>query len=163
MQYRSQNRKRFIDFCLLFSACFILLASCPSSAADKTALKDDIRQAIRKELMNSVSGEVEITGFRVLKGTEFLSGKGEYKIDKVAMNGYNGQNRINFLVNLSDGKSDTQKIIAEVSFDVLTDVFVATKLLSRGTLLSAADFYIVKQKVRDCLPVLFRTKRISKG
>jgi flagella basal body P-ring formation protein FlgA len=109
-------------------------------------LMGNIKQAIVKELRNAISEDVEITGLRVLEGMDALENLEGYKINTVAMNGYAGRNKVNFMVDLRDKRMGRKNIIVEASYDVLVDVFISSRPLTKGTVLTADDFYAVKQK-----------------
>ncbi|MBI5212804.1 MAG: flagellar basal body P-ring formation protein FlgA, partial [Nitrospirae bacterium] len=70
---------------------------------------------------------------------------GDYTVKDAVMNGYNGKNKIVYLVALEDKKA-VRSVVVEASYDMIVDVFVAARPLSGGTVLSGDDFYAVKQK-----------------
>jgi flagella basal body P-ring formation protein FlgA len=123
--------------CLLFAGIVL---------AGQQDLMGNIKQAIVKELRNAISEDVEITGLRVLEGMDALENLEGYKINTVAMNGYAGRNKVNFMVDLRDKRMSRKNIIVEASYDVLVDVFISSRPLTKGTVLTADDFYAVKQK-----------------
>ncbi|MDI6729414.1 MAG: flagellar basal body P-ring formation chaperone FlgA [Thermodesulfovibrionales bacterium] len=140
------DRKKIIFYLLVLSAYCLLLTGI-SESAEKENLMSDINRMILRELKNSVSEDVEITGLRVLEGMDALENLEGYKINAVAMNGYAGRNKVNFMVDLRDKKRMSRKnIIVEASYDVLVDVFISSRPLTKGTVLTADDFYAVKQK-----------------
>ncbi|BCB96430.1 hypothetical protein JZK55_13520 [Dissulfurispira thermophila] len=106
----------------------------------------NIKQAIVKELRNTISEDIEITGLRVLEGKDALENLEGYKISAVVMNGYVGRNNVNFIVGLIDKRLNRKNIAVDVSYDVLNEVFITFRSLSKGTILSADDFYAIKQK-----------------
>ncbi len=144
-QWAIGDRKKIIFYLLVVSAYCLLLIGI-SEAAEKENLMSDINRMILKELKNSVSEDVEITGLRVLEGMDALENLEGYKINTVVMNGYAGRNKMNFMVGLRDKGMSRKNIIVEASYDVLVDVFISSRPLTKGTVLTADDFYTVKQK-----------------
>ncbi|WP_333655368.1 flagellar basal body P-ring formation chaperone FlgA [Dissulfurispira sp.] len=128
----------------ILAAGYWLLATLAIAAQQD--LMDNIKRAIVKELRNAISEDVEITGLRVLEGMDALENLEGYKINTVAMNGYAGRNKVNFMVDLRDKRMSRKNIIVEASYDVLVDVFISSRPLTKGTVLTADDFYAVKQK-----------------
>lgn len=144
-QWAIGDRKKIIFYLLVFSACCLLLTGI-SESAEKENLMSDINRMILKELKNSVSEDVEITGLRVVEGMDALDGLEGYKVSTVVMNGYAGRNKINFTVGLRDKRMGRKNIIVEASYDVLVDVFITSRPLTKGTALTPEDFYAVRQK-----------------
>ncbi len=130
---------------LLIACCFFSFAG-TSGAAEKGSLMSDIRQSVLKELMSSVSESVELNGLRVIKGADVIRNEVEYELKTVAMNGYNGGNKAAFSVSLSDRKLGTREVIVEASYDILVDVFITSRPLAGGTVLTGDEFYTMKQK-----------------
>ncbi|MBF0558735.1 MAG: flagellar basal body P-ring formation protein FlgA [Nitrospirae bacterium] len=114
--------------------------------AQPKQLTDTVKRAVLAELVRSVSENVELNGIKFLKGLETLDDNCNYSITSIAMDGYNGPNKIVYLVSLGDEHKTVRKLHVEASFDVLTSVYVAAKPLSGGTVVSGDDFYSVKQK-----------------
>jgi flagella basal body P-ring formation protein FlgA len=117
-----------------------------SAIAGQQDLMGNIKQAIVKELKNAISEDIEITGLRVLEGMDALESLEGYKINTVAMNGYAGRNKVNFMVDLRDKRMGRKNIVIEASYDALVDVFISARPLTKGTVLTSDDFYAVKQK-----------------
>lgn len=128
----------------ILAICYWLLAT--SAVAGQQDLMGNIKQAIVKELRNVISEDVEVTGLRVLEGMDALENLEGYRINTVAMNGYAGRNKVNFMVGLIDKRMSRKNIIVEASYDVLVDVFISSRPLTKGTVITADDFYAVKQK-----------------
>lgn len=123
--------------CLLFAGIAL---------AGQENLMDNIRQAIVKELKNAISEDIEVTGLRVANGTDDLDAMEDYKVNTVLMKGYAGRNKVNFMVGLRDKRMNGKSITVEASYDFLVDVFITSRPLTKGTVLTADDFYAVKQK-----------------
>lgn len=140
------DRKKIMYYLLVFLGAYCLVITGISESAGKENLISDINRMILKELKNSVSEDVEITGLRVLEGRDVLESLEGYKINTVAMTGYAGRNKVNFMVDLRDKRMNRKNIIVEASYDVLVDVFITSRPLTKGTVLTADDFYAVKQK-----------------
>jgi flagella basal body P-ring formation protein FlgA len=128
---------------LLVTGYWLLATSAIAAQQD---LMDNIKQAIFKELKNSISQDVEINGLRIIGGIGTLSSAEGYTVMTLAMNGYSGRNRVNFMITLKDKKMNTRNIIVEASYDVLVDVFVTSRPIVKGANLTPDDFYAVKQK-----------------
>jgi flagella basal body P-ring formation protein FlgA len=144
-QWTIGNRKKIMCYLLALTVCCLLLAPFAESI-EKRGLILDIERAVLKELKSSVSEDVEITGLRVIEGMDALENLEGYKINTVAMNGYAGRNKVNFMIDLRDKRMSRKNIIVEASYDVLVDVFISSRPLTKGTVLTADDFYAVKQK-----------------
>jgi flagella basal body P-ring formation protein FlgA len=148
-EVRSQRLKKFVTHCsllvtiLLLTSYFLLPASV---AAGQGNLMDNIKHAIVKELRNTISEDIEVTELRVVNGTDDRDALKGYTVNMVLMNGYAGRNKVNFMVDLRDKRMGRKNIIVEASYDVLVDVFISSRPLTKGTVLTTDDFYAVKQK-----------------
>jgi flagella basal body P-ring formation protein FlgA len=129
---------------VLLATGYWLLAT--SAIAGQQDLMENIKRAIVKELRNTISDDIEIAGLRVVEGMDALENLEGYKVNTVAMNGYAGRNKVNFMVDLRDKKMGRKNIIVEASYDVLVDVFITSRPLTKGTVLTSDNFYAVKQK-----------------
>lgn len=155
---RGALKKLVTRYSLLVICCsllsFWLLAT--SAIAGQQGLMNNIRQAIVKELGNTVSGEVEIDRMRIIRGSGNLQNIEDYQVVSVVMNGYSGRNRAVFLVhltnrllnrNLSPKSAIRERTISvEVSYDLLVDAFVTARPITRGETLRDNDFYAVRQR-----------------
>src|SRR5271169_6481357 len=115
-------------------------------AADRTQIMETIKQAVLAELVRSVSENVELDGIRILKGFDTLDEDKSYTVGGIVMDGYNGRNKIVYLVSLYDDKQAVCKVRVEAAYDVLTDIFIAAKPLSSSAIITEDDVYAVKQK-----------------
>jgi flagella basal body P-ring formation protein FlgA len=131
-------------YCLLLTAYCLLFAGIASAA--KGDFMDTVKQAVLKELKSSISEDVELYGLRIIKGMDAVDKLNYYTVSEVVMTGYNGRNRVNFMVYLMDKKKEKERIIVEASYDVLMDVFITARPLAKGETLTDEDFYVVKQK-----------------
>ncbi len=129
-------------FCLLLT--FFLPAVV--LAAARPQVMDTIKQAVMTELVRTVSANVELDGIRILKGLDTLDEDKSYTVRNIAMDGYNGRNKIVYLVSLYDDRQMVFKVRVEAAYDVLTDIFVAAKPISSNTIITEEDVYTVKQK-----------------
>lgn len=141
---RSEVRSQKCSGKKIIIPLFCLLLFANIALANQENLIGNIKQIILKELKKSVSEDVEIVGLRI-NGIDTLSE--DYKISTVIMNGYIGRNNVNFIVSLVNNKMEKKNVAVDVSYDVLKDVFVAFRSLSKGTVLGADDFYVIKQRV----------------
>ena len=144
-QWAIGDRKKIICYLLVLSAYCLLLTGI-SESAEKENLMSDINRMILKELKSSISENVEIAELRVVRGADSLDELTGYAVNKIVMDGYAGRNRINFRVGLRDRRMGTRNIIVETSYNVLVDVFIASRPLVKGAVLTPEDFYSVKQK-----------------
>ncbi|MGD0281734.1 MAG: flagellar basal body P-ring formation chaperone FlgA [Dissulfurispiraceae bacterium] len=135
---------------LTFSLLLLALCLCflvPSVAlADRQQLTVIIKKAVLAELVRSVSENVELSGIRCLKGFEALDNGKNYTVGSISMDGYNGPNRIVYLTSLYDDEKTVYKVLVEASYDILTSIFVASRPLVNGTIITRGDVYSVKQK-----------------
>lgn len=134
---------QFLFCCLLLVAC---LFGGRGEAGTRTALMEEIRQAVAAELKKSLSGEVELERMRVTRGSEGLGTSEEYRIDGVTMNGYVGRNKVALTVALTDTKGGTRNVSVEALYDSMVDILISSKPLAAGSLLSEGDFIAVRQK-----------------
>ena len=128
----------------LFTVHGSLITVSTAAAAENEPLMDQIRQAASKDLMNSISENIEIKGLRIVRGAELINSNFSYKIDTLIMDGYSGRNKVNYIVKLSD--KNTKNLVVEVSFDMLTDVFITARAMNKGTVLTTEDFFTAKHK-----------------
>jgi len=141
---------RFGFWLLSFSFFLLLTAYCllftGIALAAQQDLMDNIRQAIEKELGNTVSGEIEIDRMRIARESGNLENLKNYRVVSVAMNSYSGRNRAVFLVHLSDRFNVKRTILVEASYSALVEVFITARPIARGKTLTESDFYAVKQR-----------------
>lgn len=116
------------------------------AGADGGGVMPVLEEALRTELVQTVSPDVELMGVRIVKGGESLSPEARYSVTGLSMTGYSGSNRPLFLVSLMNRKRETAAVTVEASFDILREAFVPSRRLSAGTVLTEGDFYAVKQK-----------------
>jgi len=148
------NRKTSVLLSFVFIFCCLLAFTCSpvvSVAAQNGPLMDQLRQAASKDLRGSISEDIEIKGLRIVKGAESISNSSEYKINSMVMDGYSGRNKVNYIVKLSDkkpadNKPDMKSLVIEASFDMLTEVFITTRAMNKGTVLTTEDFFTAKHK-----------------
>ncbi len=140
-----KKRSNKILLCLLLFTVYCSLFTVSSEAVLSGHLMDKVRQAVLKDLMNSFSENVELTGIRIMKGMDIIGSEGDYMVKGVAMNGYTGKNKIVYLVALADKKA-VHDVVVEASYDMIVDVFITSRPLAGGTVLTGKDFYTVKQK-----------------
>lgn len=165
------NRKTSVFRSAIFFACCLLAFTCnpgASVAAENGPLMDQLRQAASRDLMNSISESIEIRGLRIVKGAESLSSSSEYKLNGLVMDGYSGRNKVNYIAKLSDMKSADKKpemksVVVEVSFDMLTEVFITTRAMNKGTILTAEDFFTAKHKGSKLLAGTIMEKKDFEG
>lgn len=140
----------------------ITLALLSAAAAGAFAATADIMPAIeeslRNELIQTVSPDVELLGLRIVRGGETLAPDAQYSVTGLAMTGYSGRNRMHFLVSLMNKKLETAAVTVEVSFDILKEAFVPSRRLAAGTVVTADDYYSVKQR-SSRLPAAAVTER----
>lgn len=146
----SKRTNKAVAFHLaIFAACCLLvLICCPgvSVSAENEPLMDQIRQAALKDLKGSVSENIEITGVRIVKGMKLDGSNSEYKINSLTMDGYSGRNKVNYIVKLSDKNRDVMSLVVDISFDKLADVFITTRAMTKGAVLTTDDFFTARQK-----------------
>src|SRR5271157_5156410 len=89
-----------IAYCLLF----VFVSPAVIFAAERPQVMDTIRHAVLAELVRSVSSNVALDGIRILKGFDTLDEDKSYTVGSMVMDGYNGRNKIVYLVYLYDDK-----------------------------------------------------------
>ncbi|MCL4458267.1 MAG: flagellar basal body P-ring formation chaperone FlgA [Nitrospirae bacterium] len=140
---------KHINYVLSAVGCLLLLTAIlivtTAGAVPKGHLLDKVKQAVLKDLVNSFSENVELTGIRIVKGMDIIGSEGDYTVKDAAMNGYNGKNRVFYSVSLADKKA-VHNVVVEASYDIIVDVFIASRPLAVGAVLTGDDFYTVKQK-----------------
>jgi len=128
---------------LLLSAYFLLPAVV---YAQPKQLTETIKKAVLAELVRSVSKDVELNGIRILKGLETLDNNKTYTVTKLAMDDYNGPDKIVYLVSICDDHKVVSTLLVGVSYDILDSVYVAARPLPGGAIVAKGDIYAVKQK-----------------
>jgi flagella basal body P-ring formation protein FlgA len=124
---------------------------------------DDVKQAVLKQLTNTVSENIELNGIRIVKGADIVRNNANYAVKSLNMSGYNGRNKAIFSVTLYDEKMATRDITVEAAYDIMLDVLVTSKALAIGSALSEDDFYVVKQKSSKLPPGAVSQKRDIEG
>jgi flagella basal body P-ring formation protein FlgA len=145
------QRDSFTLCSMRYALCAMLFASffsfAPSVAlADRQHLMDTIKKAVLAELVNSVSENAELSGIKFLKGFNALDDAATYIVSSIVKDGYNGRNKIVYRATLCDDEKIVRTVLVEASYEVLSDVLVAAKPLSSGTVITGDDVYAVKQK-----------------
>ncbi len=139
-------------FCLLPLALSLFLLSSSAFAVDREQLMDTIKKAVLSELVRSVSENAELGGIRIVKGLDTLDNDATYTVKSLSEDGYNGRNKIVYRAALCDDRKIVHTVVVEAAYDVLTDVFVATKPLASGSIVTRGDVYAIKQR-NSRLPV----------
>ncbi|MFZ5996143.1 MAG: flagellar basal body P-ring formation chaperone FlgA [Nitrospirota bacterium] len=142
--YKETRRGQGWILGMIFPVMLFLLASV-SRADEKSALLGEIETILHEKLSHLISDEVELTGLRIIRGGEIIHREGPSVIKSAVMNGYNGRNKAVFLITVSNEEKDSSLLI-ETAYDVPVDVFVTSRPLMSGTILTENDFYTVKQK-----------------
>jgi flagella basal body P-ring formation protein FlgA len=107
---------------------------------------DSIRQAVLRELAETVSSSVELDDLRILKGEESIRSAEEYTVSGVEMKTYSGRNKVTLSLGLTNRKKEAKSLVVEAVYDVLVDVYVTSKALKAGSLLGESDYHALKQK-----------------
>ncbi len=117
--------------------------------AGNDLLFDQIHRAVKENLTSSISVKAELEELRIVKGAEYLGdASGRMTIQNIYMDGYSGRNKVIYAIYLRDNASTrTANVIAEASYDVFEDVYVTSRSLSRGEVLTEDDYYAVRQKL----------------
>ncbi len=130
---------------LLFALCIMLFVPAVVQA-DRQHLMDTIKEAVRSELVRSVSKNVELGGIRIVKGLDALDDNATYTVAGIAADGYNGRNKIVYRATLCDDSKIVHTVVVEAAYDVLTDVYISARPLTSGSIITGDDIYAVKQK-----------------
>src|SRR5208337_2732258 len=154
INYIMTGRKHFsfigsASYLLTVVFCLVLTAFCLMPAvvqADREHLLETIKKAVISELVRSVSRNVELGGIRIVKGLDTLDDNANYTVGSIEADGYNGRNKIVYRAALCDDRKMVRTVLVEAAYDVLTDVFITTKPLASGSIITEHDVYAVKQK-----------------
>ena len=154
INYIMTGRKHFsfigsASYLLTVVFCLVLTAFCLMPAvvqADREHLLETIKKAFISELVRSVSRNVELGGIRIVKGLDTLDDDANYTVGSIEADGYNGRNKIVYRAALCDDRKMVRTVLVEAAYDVLTDVFITTKPLASGSIITEHDVYAVKQK-----------------
>ncbi|HSW63254.1 MAG TPA: flagellar basal body P-ring formation chaperone FlgA [Dissulfurispiraceae bacterium] len=136
----------------VFLAAMLLWGVFAAGTAMAAPLADILRSRLSQEVHTEVSGDVEVLDIRVLQGGELLSADGNYRIGSVALDGYNGANRLNYRIELLETNKRSRSVLVEVVYESLVDVFITARALPKGAALSESDFYSVRHRASR-LPV----------
>jgi flagella basal body P-ring formation protein FlgA len=128
--------------------CIALLIAVAANQAIAQSALNRIQTAVKEDLAKSISDRAVLEEVKIVKGAEYL-GAGSYDltISNLRMEGYSGRNTVLYEIYLRDRNSRTVNVTAEVSYDMLADVFVTARPLAKGDVISKADYYTVKQKL----------------
>jgi flagella basal body P-ring formation protein FlgA len=133
---------------ITFALCVIMLVMIVSAPAAADIVLDRIQTAIKEDLARSVSERAVLEQLKIVKGAEYLSAaSSNWTILNLSMDGYSGRNKVVYAVNLRDSMLVTVNVMVEASYDMLTDVFVTSRPLTRGDVINHGDYYTVRQKL----------------
>ncbi len=128
----------------------ILTLSIPVFCGQAVAAEPDINPVLTgmlvKEISKTIGDNPEIVSIRILKGYDFNNSAGKVEFKSVGPMVFAGKNRFTTTVNLKDKSSIASESTIEVVYDVLVNVYVASKYIQRGSTITDDDFYSVKQK-----------------
>ena len=121
---------------------------CTGAWAGSDALFDKVQRAVKENLAATISDKAELEELRIVRGAEYFGGAhGEMTVQNLYMDGYSGRNKAIYAVYLKDSSSNTVNVVVEASYDVFSDVYVTSRAMSRGEVLSKDDYYTVRQKL----------------
>jgi flagella basal body P-ring formation protein FlgA len=150
--------------CIMMIFCFSLLFTAVYSHAAVDSAFDKIQAAVKEDMAKSVSEKAVLEELRIVKGAEYLGpGSGDMAITNLYMNGYSGRNKVLYAVYLRDGRLNTVNVVVEASYDMLADVYVTARPLSRGDVISGGDYYAVRQKLAKLPPGAITSKKDIEG
>ncbi|TAN44297.1 MAG: flagellar basal body P-ring formation protein FlgA [Nitrospirae bacterium] len=108
-------------------------------------LFSEVRTMIQNDLSRSLSPDVEVNGIRVVRGADSV--KSNMTLVSARMSGYSGRNKVNYDVKVKDGAGIGYGIIVEASYDLMVDVFVSARALTKGSYLTPDGIFSLKQRL----------------
>jgi flagella basal body P-ring formation protein FlgA len=142
-------RQRNIFYCMWLVLIMVCVLITTSGAAQ--SLADAIRDRLAVELKKSIPGDVELQEISFLNAPSLPPLHG-FVITDVVQSGYSGKNRVTYLVTVKHPAGRSFSLLAEVSYDVLVDVFVTSRTLLKGDQITENDYYRVRQKSSRIAP-----------
>jgi len=134
----------------LISAILVCMMAVTADAAPPLA--DAIRDRLSLELKKSIPGDVELLEVHFQNAMELPPALEGSVITDAVQSGYSGKNRITYLVTLKNPAGRSFSLLAEVSYDVLVDIFVTSRSLLKGDQINADDYYRVRQRSSRLAP-----------
>lgn len=115
-------------------------------------LADAIRDRLSLELKKSVPGDVELLEVHFQNVMELPPSLEGSVVTDAVQSGYSGRNRITYLVTIRNPAGRSFSLLAEVTYDVLVDIFVTSRSLLKGDQINPDDYYRVRQRSSRLAP-----------
>ncbi|MCE5311900.1 MAG: flagellar basal body P-ring formation chaperone FlgA [Nitrospiraceae bacterium] len=144
MKHASIKRFPLMMFCVM-AVCSVMLF-CRTALAAEAEIDPALGSLLVKEISKSIGENPEIVSVRIVKGYDFNNSPGKVEFRSVTPMVYAGKSRFTTTVYIKDKKGISAESVIEVVYDVLVDVYVASKYIQRGNTVADEDFYAVKQK-----------------
>ncbi len=98
------------------------------------------------------TGDVELLEVHFQNAVELPPSLEGSVVTDAVQSGYSGKNRITYLVTLRNPAGRSFSLLAEVTYDVLVDIFVTSRSLLKGDQITADDYYRVRQRSSRLAP-----------
>ena len=133
---------------LIALSMFLAVLLLSSAAIAGNSALDMIQNAVRADLIKTVSEKTELEELKIIKGAEYLGPNSDnLVIQNLYMDGYSGRNRVIYAVYLKDRNARTLGVVVEASYDILQDVYVTARPIAKGEIIGVGDYYAVRQKL----------------
>lgn len=140
---KAVNRYALYLLCVLAFSSLIL---CGRAVAAESDIDPALGSMLAKEISKTIGDNPEIVSIRIVKGYDFNNSTGKVEFKSVAPMVFAGKNRFTTTVGLKERNGAPAESVIEVVYDVLVNVYVASKYIQRGSTITDDDFYTVKQK-----------------
>jgi flagella basal body P-ring formation protein FlgA len=140
-------RKSTISSVFIAALTILFMGIAVTVAFEGDLLSGKMNEAVLKALKKEVPGDVRLYCLRVVTGAHLLKEGESFEVVRIGLGRYSGKNRINYSVTFRLQNGEERDVLLEASYDVLVDVYITSRSLLRGTVLSRDDFNIFKQRV----------------
>lgn len=134
-------------FIAVLTILFMGIAATAGAAFEGDLLSSEMSKTVLKALKKEVSGDARLYGLRIVTGAHLLKEGESFEVVRTGLGRYSGKNRINYPVTVRMRNGEERDVLLEASYDVLVDVYITSRSLLRGAVLSRDDFNIFKQRV----------------
>ncbi|MBN2654470.1 MAG: flagellar basal body P-ring formation protein FlgA [Nitrospirae bacterium] len=162
------GRDRCRRLLLMTIACVVIIASAAYAYADMD-INPSLRKMLSDEISKTIGDAPQIVSVRIMKGYDFINLPAGVEFKSISPLVYAGKNRFTTLLALNSKGNKAAESMIEVVYDVLVDVFVASRYIQRGVTITEDDFYAVKQRrsrlsrsvVQDKADILGKIAKVS--
>ncbi|MDX9714394.1 MAG: flagellar basal body P-ring formation chaperone FlgA [Dissulfurispiraceae bacterium] len=141
----TQIRNRRLRFLSALIICIIVFVAAAAHGSADRDMNPALRKMLAAEISKTIGDTPEIISIRIMRGYDFINLPAVVEFKSMSPLVYSGKNRFTTSISLTAKGIPAAETMIEVVYDVLVDVYVASRYIQRGTAITEDDFYAVKQ------------------